>query len=660
MKNIAGLKENESWAMLKALLDSFPGNVAILDDKGKIVLVNQAWINFGIENWERKDYKWVGTNYLTDCLTSKLIFSERVKEVSEGISTILSGETASFELEYPCYISSKERLFLMRGQGIDIDGRHWVFVSHKEIMDTIKTPSDLVYTKQALFDKDEKLYAYQSCGQYFKQHKQIDKPLYYPGDFSDKLIQTANTIVVGLDTYGNVNFINPRGEEITGYSQFEILGKNWFKLIVPINKFTEVRMEFKRLLEGGLPKTFQNYIKTKSGEELFISWSNNEILNEEKIVGIISFGIDITEQKQAEEKLRISEEKFRNIFHKSPASITITNLKTGEFIDVNETFERDFGYSREEIIGKSSLDIGIWKNIADRDRLMVKYLENGYIGEEGLEFIKKSGQTLIADVSFSMIDIGGKKYSIVIVLDITKLNNMKYMVREYQQKLKSLVSQLTIAEERERRRIAAELHDNVGQSLALARIQLATLRKSISRVKDINTLDYISKTLLDSIQNIRGLITDLSSPSMNEMGISAAISEWMEEQIEMRHNLQTEFIDYGQKRILTDDVRAILFRNVRELLTNVVKHARAKKVSVCLEDTVDSLKIIVRDDGIGFAPENTFGAMKNKSGFGLFSIQERMTSLGGSLEIISEPGEGSTIIITTPINIEKNKEMMQK
>ena len=127
----------------------------------------------------------------------------------------------------------------------------------------------------------------------------------------------------------------------------------------------------------------------------------------------------------------------------------------------------------------------------------------------------------------------------------------------------------------------------------------------------------------------------LSSPLVNEIGLSAAISEWLQKQIGNRHGLKTEFIDKitdNHRKILDTNVRAILFRNVRELLVNVVKHARANKVSVRLEDENSRIKIIVEDDGIGFDPRAAIHAGSKIGGFGLFSVEERMADLGGNLK----------------------------
>jgi signal transduction histidine kinase len=218
---------------------------------------------------------------------------------------------------------------------------------------------------------------------------------------------------------------------------------------------------------------------------------------------------------------------------------------------------------------------------------------------------------------------------------------------------------LTIAEEKERRAIAADLHDHVGQSLALARVQLASARQSASESKLAEKLDDISHTLLKTLENTQLLMLELSSPAMHETGLSSAISEWLESQIGNRHSLKTEVIDnipHNRRKTLDLNVRTILFRNVRELLVNVVKHARANRVSVRLEDRNTSMRIIVEDDGIGFEPRAVIQAGSKIGGFGLFSIEELMADLGGNLKIVSEPGKGCTAILSAPFGVAAGQE----
>jgi len=127
--------------------------------------------------------------------------------------------------------------------------------------------------------------------------------------------------------------------------------------------------------------------------------------------------------------------------------------------------------------------------------------------------------------------------------EIAERKQAEEAILRYQQRLKALASQLTLAEEQERRRISADLHDNVGHSLALARMQLSGILESESALERKILVKDLSNILLKALQDTRSLIFKLSSPSMNEIGLAAAISEWLEEQVEKRHNLKTELID---------------------------------------------------------------------------------------------------------------------
>jgi PAS domain S-box-containing protein len=123
-------------------------------------------------------------------------------------------------------------------------------------------------------------------------------------DFAENLISTANAMIIGLDPKGDVTIFNKAAAQVTGYSPGEILGKNWFETVVPKARFPEIWEEFRRLSGRGVPDTTDRPILTKSGDIRYISWSNNNILEEGTVVATISFGIDITERKNAEEMVK--------------------------------------------------------------------------------------------------------------------------------------------------------------------------------------------------------------------------------------------------------------------------------------------------------------------------------------------------------------------
>ena len=236
--------------------------------------------------------------------------------------------------------------------------------------------------------------------------------------------------------------------------------------------------------------------------------------------------------------------------------------------------------------------------------------------------------------------------------DITNRKRAEQEIQLYQERLKALAAQLTIAEEKERRRIAADLHDHVGHSLALARMQLNGILESDSHLERKILVKDISNIMLQALQETRSLIFELSTQSMNDIGLAAAISEWLEEKIEKRHGLKAEcsgtFAKNHQKT-LDENVQTLLFRSVRELLTNVVKHSRANKVAVHLGEQDNKISITIEDDGIGFDHDALKSKNGQKGGFGLFSIQERMTNMGGAFDIQSEPGKGCRVVLRVPV-----------
>jgi signal transduction histidine kinase len=242
--------------------------------------------------------------------------------------------------------------------------------------------------------------------------------------------------------------------------------------------------------------------------------------------------------------------------------------------------------------------------------------------------------------------------SALLFANILRLKRTGRKLLDYQGKLKSLASELSLTEERQKRRIAIELHDRIGQSLVMSKVWLESLSESAPNDDTIQSLDEICDSLDEVIQNTRSLTFDLSSPILYELGLEAAVSEWLSEQIDGKHGIVTKHEDDGRSKPLDDDVRALLFRNVQELLVNVVKHAHACKVEVYSRRVNNQIQISVEDDGIGFDAKDITSKPTRTGGFGLFNVREKLEQLGGNLEIESEPGHGTRIKITAPLKQE--------
>jgi signal transduction histidine kinase len=249
----------------------------------------------------------------------------------------------------------------------------------------------------------------------------------------------------------------------------------------------------------------------------------------------------------------------------------------------------------------------------------------------------------------TVYDEGGKLIRLYgTVQDITGRKQAEQKLHDNQAQLTSLASELVVAEERERSRLAVHLHDDVCQNLAYVKMRLQMVSGALEDQARIEDLAEASDTLTRLMQDVRTLTFELSSPLLIEFGLEAAISEWLAEQIEQKHGIDTEFTDDGQAKPLEKDIQALLFRSVRELLVNVVKHSKAKRVEVSICREEDQILIRLEDDGIGFAPDKVVIG-KDSGGFGLFSIRERLSQMGGSLENDSSPGRGCRSILRAPL-----------
>jgi signal transduction histidine kinase len=218
----------------------------------------------------------------------------------------------------------------------------------------------------------------------------------------------------------------------------------------------------------------------------------------------------------------------------------------------------------------------------------------------------------------------------------------------YQNRLRFMGAEILLIEERERRQLATTLHDQIGQVLALAKIKLGALQAADFREERRQTADEIRELLDQAITSSRTLTFELSPPILYELGFESAVQALCE-RFQQKHGLRIEFVTDRTPKPLPDDMRIILFRAVRELLVNIVKHAQAGSVQVSCQRSNDQIIIVVADDGIGFEPAATVAPSSGKSGFGLFSNRERLHHLGGEMTIESSPGRGTRVILAAQL-----------
>jgi signal transduction histidine kinase len=220
-------------------------------------------------------------------------------------------------------------------------------------------------------------------------------------------------------------------------------------------------------------------------------------------------------------------------------------------------------------------------------------------------------------------------------------------LRESHDRLRALASDLTLAEQRERRRLAHVLHDHIQQLLAGAKIRLATLGRMETKELQKATKD-VEELLSQAIEASRSLTAELSPPILQEAGLAAAL-DWLADWMKDQHGLVVSTSIDAQANPGQEDVSVLLFQSVRELLFNVVKHARVKTARLEMNRRDDRLEVVVSDDGVGFDPSQVHHEKRSTASFGLFSIRERLRLLGGTMKIESAVGRGSRFTLAAPL-----------
>ncbi|MDZ7777727.1 MAG: sensor histidine kinase [Bacteroidales bacterium] len=243
---------------------------------------------------------------------------------------------------------------------------------------------------------------------------------------------------------------------------------------------------------------------------------------------------------------------------------------------------------------------------------------------------------------------------IIVIRDISDKKVAHDKILEYQEKLRRLNSNLTLAEEKERKAIAAALHDGLGQLLAITSLQLNALLVTEMDPAIIKKIEGTHSSIQRAIQETKSLTYNLSPPILYELGLISTI-KWRLEQITEIHGIKTYYAGEEKQLHLSNDMNILLYRTVSELLNNTLKHADATRIHIGIAVQGKHLHITVSDNGKGFDTKQGI-RFTAQHGFGLFSINERLNFVGGSLDITSGKEEGTKARIIVPMYHKEEKQ----
>jgi len=460
------------------------------------------------------------------------------------------------------------------------------------------------------------------------------------------IVEDQTEFITRFQPDGTLTFVNEACCRYFHKKYEEFVGMNFITTLPE-----EDQERLKQLLLTVTPEnpvaSLEHRVITPDGQICWQKWTNRAIFDEKgNIAGFQAVGRDITDRKRMELALAESEQLYRDLFANAPVGLGIAD-KNGNLIAYNDAMLAPGGYTREDFEKMKNVS-ELYYIREERCKVLAIAGRQGFLHRYHIQLKRKDGTPYETLLSLRFIMYQRIPCVQAMVEDITERKKMEDALLSYKDQLSLLTSRLSLVEEREKRKIAVDLHDNIGQILAYAHMMLEDLKNSSPF--DPSSLEEIDRLIQQSIEYTRSLTLKLGTPLLYEMGLESAV-ERLGQEFQKKHGVTFTFRDDKKAKPLQDDVRTVLYHSIRELLTNVVKHARAHAVTVSLKRKNHSIQATVADDGVGFDIASIYDGSYLKCGFGLFSIRERLKNIGGCFDIRSKPGSATRITLTAPLGM---------
>lgn len=350
--------------------------------------------------------------------------------------------------------------------------------------------------------------------------------------------------------------------------------------------------------------------------------------------------------------LRESEEKFSKAFRSSPNGIALTELATGRYIDVNDSFAQIFGYAKGEMLGRTSLEVGVFDSVEHRLRVISPVLHTGHIKDSLLRMRTRHGQPKTLLFSAERIELRGIQCMVLVLFDITERLLTEERLEETTRQLRALTERLQYLREEERTHVAREIHDHLGQLLTALSLDLRLVERRAAGVTDPGLRESLMVKIIsarqladETITAVQKIATELRPAILDRLGLEAAM-EVEAQAFQARTGVNCRWTMPTSPVGLAPEKATAVFRIFQEILTNVARHAHATHLAVSLRQSGHDLLLEVDDDGVGIQP----GDIANPTSLGLLGMRERAAILGGTIQFARKTGPGTTVVMQIPLN----------
>jgi len=389
----------------------------------------------------------------------------------------------------------------------------------------------------------------------------------------------------------------------------------------------------------------------KNGQlfEAHVSQSRVDSKGSKKMMTIV---VDISKRKKYMDELKQKTVFIQTILDNLPIGLALNRFDEGTATYMNKKFVEIYGWPEQELSDITQFFEKVYPDPDYRKKISTRTMKDIESGDpdrmhwENVNITQKSGETRV--INASNIPLIEQNTMVSTVQDITERNHALKEIQTYRDALKQLTIEITLLEEKQRRDIAANIHDHLSQSLVLSNMQISALKKKTKDEQLLEGLRHIEKYIAEALEFSRKITYDLSPPILYEMGIAATI-QLMVQKIGDENDIQIDFRSDVEDIVLPEQTLVLLYRAIKEIIFNALKHAKASKLSVHFRKEDQGLDINIKDDGIGFDLEQVEARRTVHKGYGLFAVRERVQNLEGDLFIDSQNGTGTEVRIRVPI-----------